>query len=111
MLRVTHSHTSAGGRWHLCGRLAGSWVDELRSCWRNTPHARSVLDLTDVTFIDEAGEQLLSEMHSAGVEFVAAGVENKDLLEGLKHNGRRPVRRLLGDSTCGRRAHQGGKEC
>ncbi len=109
MLRASYSNDAAGQRWQLCGRLAGSWVDELRACWRNSrrlPGARVVLDLTDVTFIDEAGEELLAEMLSDGVEFVAAGVENKDLLEGLKHNGRRPVRRLVGNS-----AHQGGKEC
>jgi hypothetical protein len=108
MLRVSYSDSSKGQRWHLCGRLAGTWVNELRSCWRSrfAPHTHAVLDLTDVTFIDEAGEELLSEMQSAGVEFVAAGVENKDLLEGLKHNGRRPVRRLVGNST-----HPGGDEC
>ena len=109
MLRASYSNDAAGHRWQLCGRLAGSWVDELRACWRGAsrvPGARVVLDLTDVTFIDEAGEELLSEMLFDGVEFVAAGVENKDLLEGLKHNGRRPVRRLVGNS-----AHPGGKEC
>jgi hypothetical protein len=100
MLRVSYSYSAEEQRWHLCGRLAGKWVDELRSCWRScvAPHARAILDLTDVTFIDEAGEELLSEMHTAGLEFVAAGVENKDLLEGLKQNGRRPVRRLVGNS-------------
>src|SRR5690242_16296584 len=105
MLRATYSNDAAGQRWQLCGRLAGAWVDELRACWsasRRVPGARIVLDLTDVTFIDESGEELLSELQTAGVEFVAAGVENKDLLEGLKHNGRRPLRRLVRNST-----HQG----
>ena len=109
MLRASYKNDAAGQRWQLCGRLASSWVGELRACWRNSrrvPVARVVLDLTDVTFIDEAGEELLSEMLSAGVEFIAAGVENKDLLEGLKHNGRRPVRRLIRNST-----HPGGEEC
>jgi len=47
-----------------------------------------VVDLSDVTFIDEAGESLLSEMKSAGVTFVAAGVETKHLLENLKAVGK-----------------------
>ena len=68
----------------LCGQLAGPWVEELRGCWNHargaSPLERQVVDLSDVTFIDEAGEQLLSEMHGAGVEFVAAGVETKHLL-------------------------------
>jgi len=53
-----------------------------------------VVDLSDVTFIDENGERLLSEMRGAGVEFVASGVETKHLLENLKGRGKRPLRRL-----------------
>jgi hypothetical protein len=97
MLRVSCSDTPRGQRWSLCGRLAGPWVDEMRSCWRNlrerAPRARAVVDLSDVTFIDEAGEQLLAEMQSVGTEFVAAGVENKHLLASLKDRGKRPLRR------------------
>jgi anti-anti-sigma regulatory factor len=52
--------------------------------------ARAVVDLSDVTFIDQSGEMLLSEMSSDGAEFVAAGVETKHLLETLHvtKNGR-----------------------
>jgi hypothetical protein len=110
MLRVSYSETPAGQRWQLCGRLAGSWVDELRSFWRYTRqhahNARAVFDLTDVTFIDESGEELLSEFQSAGGEFVASGVENKDLLATLKDHGRRPLRRLI----CGH-TRNGGNSC
>jgi len=74
-------------------------VQELRSFWqdirRTEAASRAVLDLSDVTFIDESGEGLLSEMRSAGVEFVAAGVETKHLLENLKGNGEKPLRRLV----------------
>ncbi len=84
----------------LCGQLAGPWVEELRVCWNHargpSPLERQLVDLSDVTFIDEAGEQLLSEMHVAGVEFVAAGVETKHLLESLAAKGQRPLRKLLG---------------
>jgi hypothetical protein len=55
--------------------------------------------LSDVTFIDEDGESLLSEMRSAGVEFVATGVETKHLLQHLKSKGERPLRRLIGCLT------------
>jgi hypothetical protein len=100
MLRISYSDTGVGQRWHLCGQLAGPWVDELRSCWRHArkaaPRSRAVVDLSDVTFIDEGGETLLSEMRGAGVEFVAAGVETKHLLENLKGRGQRPLRRLVG---------------
>jgi hypothetical protein len=95
MLRICYSQ-----QWTLCGQLAGPWVQELRSCWE---HARSiaaasasVVDLSDVTFIDEDGEKLLSEMRISGVEFVATGVETKYLLENLKGRGEKSLRRLVG---------------
>jgi hypothetical protein len=55
-----------------------------------------MVDLTDVTFIDEGGERLLSEMRGEGAKFVAAGVDTKYLLENLKASGDRPLRRFIG---------------
>jgi hypothetical protein len=99
MLRVSYSDTASGQRWSLSGRLAGPWVDELRSCWRyareRAARARAVVDLSDVTFIDEAGEGLLAEMQSSGTEFVATGVENKHLLASLKEKGKGSLRRRV----------------
>jgi hypothetical protein len=100
MLRVSYSDTSGEQRWSLCGALTGPWVDELRSSWRDArgraPEAQAVIDLRNVTFIDEAGEELLEEMQSAGAELVAAGVENKDLIANLtQKNGKRTLRRRV----------------
>ncbi len=95
MLRICYSQ-----QWTLCGQLAGPWVQELRSCWEHARHivtgAAAKVDLSDVTFIDEEGEKLLFEMRTAGVEFVATGVETKHLLENLKGRGEKPLRRLVG---------------
>jgi len=72
------------------------------------------VDLSDVTFIDESGEKLLSEMASDGAEFIAAGVETKHLLRNLKSNGERPLRRFIGGSAnefekCGITKSEGSK--
>ncbi len=87
MLRISYSQTDTAQQWKLCGQLAGPWVQELRSCWQHAPRAAAgscpVVDLRDVTFIDPGGERLLSEMRGAGVDFVAAGVETKHLIENL----------------------------
>ena len=100
MLRISYLNTGAEQRWKLCGQLAGAWVDELRSCWQfartTAPRASAVLDLSDVTFIDEAGERLLADMRTAGAEFLAAGVETRHLLDNLKANGEKPLRRIIG---------------
>src|SRR5215831_5366099 len=100
MLRICYSDTGAEQRWKLSGQLAGVWVNELRSCWQQTrsvaarPHA--LLDLSEVTFIDEAGERLLRDIRTAGASFVTAGIANRHLLENLKVNGKKPLRRLIG---------------
>jgi len=69
------------------------------------------VDLSDVIFIDEAGEELLTEMHNAGVEFIATGVENKHMLANLEGKGKRPLRRLmdcLGTDGAESITHEGG---
>jgi hypothetical protein len=109
MLRITHARTETEQRWTLCGRLTRPWVAELRASWENGRQGgvslRTVVDLSDVTFIDESGEKLLSEMGSDGAEFIAAGVETKHLLKNLKDKGERPLRRFIGGPTneCGKR--------
>jgi hypothetical protein len=40
-----------------------------------------VVDLTEVTLIDERGEKLLEAMKRAGAEFIACGVYVKHVLE------------------------------
>ncbi|HEY1336653.1 MAG TPA: hypothetical protein VGF59_04045 [Bryobacteraceae bacterium] len=110
MLRVSHTDDDGGQRWTLCGYLAGPWVEELRGSWaqarRRAPLSRAIVDLTDVTFIDDAGERLLGEMERAGAEFVAAGVENKHVIASLKTEANRSLRRRLEDlcAPCGERA-------
>lgn len=115
MLRITHARTEKEQRWTLCGQLAGPWVAELRQCWQHRADdgnpGRNVVDLSEVTFIDEAGEKLLSEMRNDGAEFVAVGVDTKHLLKNLKAKGERPLRRLLGASChCGKSKVSGSEE-
>jgi anti-anti-sigma regulatory factor len=76
MLRITvHDHPRTL-TFQLEGRLAGPWVRELEECWQSTlagqrkPSLR--VDLTEVTFIDAAGQACLAAMHRQGAEFVAA---------------------------------------
>ena len=111
MLRVSYSDTADGQHWSLSGRLAGPWVDELRSCWRHAREraslARAVVDLREVTFIDDAGEKLLAEMETSGAELLAAGVENRYVIASLKNDTDRSLRRRLAD-LCGHREESAG---
>lgn len=100
MLRFSYFRSDDGEEWRLCGELSGPWVDELRMVWRRirqrTRSKHALVDLKEVTFIDEGGEQLLAELQQEGAGFVAAGVEHKDLLAHLNGNGSRAVRRGMG---------------
>ncbi len=116
MLRVSFSDTGDGQRWNLCGRLAGAWVDELRSCWQEArdraPRMRAVVDLKEVIFIDDAGERLLADMENSGAELIAAGVENKHVIATLKNRTGCSLRRRLEDlcERPGERAEASGEE-
>jgi anti-anti-sigma regulatory factor len=99
MLKITNSGSATEQLWILCGQLTGPWVSELRSNWERTRSEsagrKRVVDLRDVTFIDESGQRLLNEMRHHGAEFVASGVDTKDVLENLANDGNRPLRRFL----------------
>jgi hypothetical protein len=99
MLRITNTGTANEQRWTVCGRLTRPWVEELRSAWQlarlQSPGRKCVVDITDVIFIDEEGEELLRAMNADGARFVARGVDTKHLLDNLKSKGKRPLRRFL----------------
>ncbi len=69
----------------LEGRLIGPWVIELRrACERAlTDSAGLVLDLSEVTFVDQAGLELLCSLGQQGVAFDCSGF----VAEQLKAHG------------------------
>ena len=84
MLRITVHDNPQSLTFQLEGRLAGPWLRELDECWKSTlAHQRkSILrvDLTGVTFIDEAGKACLAAMYRQGAEFLTADCMTKDIV-------------------------------
>jgi anti-anti-sigma regulatory factor len=111
MLKIVQSGTAVEQRWTLCGQLAGPWVAELRSNWERARKERDgrrrVVDLRDVTFIDESGEGLLHQMRDQGAEFVASGVDTKDVIENLASAEKRPLRKFVAHLGSG--CEEGGR--
>jgi hypothetical protein len=105
MLRFSYSRPDRGERWTLSGDLSGPWVEDLRAVWRRIREqaapADAVVDLKDVTFIDESGESLLAEMKRAGAKLIACGVEHTHLVANLNGEGGRTLRRRLEHLCCG----------
>lgn len=88
MLRITVADTSGEQRWVIHGRLVEPWVSELRSTWKKAEAVRQgkacVVDLNEVTFIDEDGEGVLLEIAKDGARFVAGGVYTKQVVDHLR---------------------------
>jgi len=70
----------------LEGRLVGPWVDELRQAvWRTSGwRQRLDIDVTDLTYVDEDGEQALSWLHRMGARFHGKGPFSQYMFERLK---------------------------
>lgn len=77
MLRISVMNEPGITRMKLEGKLAHEWVDEAKKAW----HALSemdgvmeiVVDLLNVSFVDDAGHHLLAEMRHGGVELMGSG--------------------------------------
>ena len=88
MLKITITSTAREARWTLHGRLVAPWVSELKSCWRRahraTKRRRCIVNLDEVTFIDQSGERMLRSMSNQGVRFIAGDVYVKHVLYRLR---------------------------
>jgi anti-anti-sigma regulatory factor len=88
MLRVITDRQRDSYRLDLHGVLSGEWVPLLEEHWRSIihalPSAKVTLVLSNVDFIDSAGEQVLQRMAGKGVEFVVAGCMNRYVIDNLK---------------------------
>lgn len=87
MLKITITETPTEQRWVLEGRLTHPWVAELWVQWQQTHGARQgrtcVVDLNDVTRIDQSGEGVIGAMLREGAQCLARGVFTKHLLAAL----------------------------
>jgi len=83
----------------------GEWVGELEHCWLKAaavqPPQHIRIELTDVSFIDRSGRELLERMAAKGAELIAVDVLMKaiveDVLDEIYRNGQ---------SRRGRREHE-----
>ncbi len=77
MLRISVMNEPGITRVRLEGKLAHEWVDEARHAWAGLPGVNGekeiVVDLLNVSFVDDAGHQLLAEMRHAGAELMGSG--------------------------------------
>jgi len=93
MLKITQQRDAAleSVSFMLEGRLAGPWVAELETCWRQrvaNQQNRTVVDLTGVTFVDAKGKALLTQMWQQGAQLHAVGCLTRCIVEEITKAGR-----------------------
>ena len=77
------------------GQLRGDYAEYTRTLVTSCDTGmRLVLDLTDVTFVDSVGEDVLSTFGRVGAEFIADNEYSRDLCERLNLPLTRPAVRL-----------------
>ncbi len=75
MLRISIMNEPGTTRMKLEGKLAHEWVEEARNAWTALSNGETELlvDLRNVSFVDEAGHRLLTEIRHAGAELMGSG--------------------------------------
>jgi anti-anti-sigma regulatory factor len=90
VLRITIQKSKQEVTIKLEGRIAGPWVDELHRTWNSlTPSLGSkhlCVDLCEVTFVDERGKQVLTDIRKGGATFLADTAMTKSLVEEIEHS-------------------------
>ncbi len=87
MLKVSIKEEPTGVALEVEGRLAGPWVAELEQCWLREETRCWGRDLAvrlcAVTFIDEAGKQLLARMVDRGAKLQGNGCMIRAIVAGI----------------------------
>ena len=87
MIRITAQQESTVTRLFLEGKLSGPCVEELDKCWHTCPASEMalVVDLTNVSFVDDHGKELLVRMHNKGIKLFSRSVMTKCLIEEIEN--------------------------
>ena len=92
MLKITFKDTPESTRIKLEGKLSGPWVEELERSWmEHSPRASEnvIIDLSDVTFIDPEGKNLLARMVDKGVCFEGTQLMTQYVIDEIMRAGTR----------------------
>lgn len=77
MLRISVLTESGITRLKLEGKLAHEWVNEARKAWATMTEMNGstdiIIDLLNVSFVDDEGQKLLADMRHSNAELMGAG--------------------------------------
>ena len=71
MLRISTLHAPHFVTLRLEGKVVRDWILEAHHAWLQVFEGKNlIIDLSDVTFVDDSGRKLLADMHAAGARLV-----------------------------------------
>ena len=80
MLKAELQQSTNATTLHLEGRLAGLWAKSVMPLVTTcSSPAKLLVDLTDVTYIDACGEEVLKWLSAVGAEFAAESCYSRDI--------------------------------
>jgi hypothetical protein len=85
MFRAQIHHLADGPTLTMEGRLVGDWAEQAKSLITNDSVPKGlIVDLSDLTYVDLVGEEVLSWFKSVGAAFIAKGIYASGLCERLQ---------------------------
>ncbi|MGO9405368.1 MAG: hypothetical protein ACLPVW_18060 [Terriglobales bacterium] len=85
MFRAEIHQLANGPTLKMEGRLVGDWAEQAKSLVTKASVPKGlIVDLTDVTYVDSVGEQVLNWFKSIGAAFLAKGIYAAGVCERLR---------------------------
>ena len=89
MLMITEERNDDLLTFKLAGAIAGEWADEFERCWmtaaKSTDSPRVIVELKEVTFVDDKGKEVLGTMMRNGCQLIASDVLTKSIVEEISN--------------------------
>jgi hypothetical protein len=105
MLRISVVDSRTERRLVLEGKLIAPWEVELRTAWsaakQELNRRELAIDLANVSFVSQAGENVLLQLMNEGARFSGCGVVAKHLLQQLKRRRQKVPTRLRHEDNNG----------
>ncbi len=84
MFRAQINQMADGPTLKMEGCMVAEWAEEAKSLMTSGPVPKGlIVDITDVSYIDSVGEQVLAWLASIGASFMAGGVYAASVCERL----------------------------
>ncbi len=102
MLKITMHDGPEALTFQVEGKLVGAWAKELEQSWKTASSIRNrkalIVDLTEISYIDEDGKRVLAKLFGDGAFFRTAGPMTRAIVDEITGKSRNPWRGILTQS-------------